>query len=336
MAEASGALTIEQAVVSLEKLPRKEPKAEPVEHDAPEPPEDNDIPEGPPEASDTDAPGSPASEGENEDEQSGETEETPELEAIKPPQFWDAEAKKRFGELPRDVQEIISKNEKIGVSATSKKIEEASLRAKAAEVAEQRLTQYTQALDQLIPQAIQTFRSRWDNVDWNAVVDQYGAEEALKLRNSFEQEQGQVQQLVAAKVQADDFQFAKFVENESAKLPELAPDLVDPKQGQERRHTLGNWLLEQGGPHGVTPQLLSNLSAFETSIAYDAYRWRSAEAKAKTLSQQPKQPAPLQRQSVKPTAAPTRGSQQSQRLNELTRKRTLTVDEAVEMRMLKG
>src|SRR6185312_5956402 len=119
-------------------------------------------------------------------------------------------------------------------------------------------------LDKLLPQAVETFKSRWEGVDWNAVIDQHGADQALKLRNQMEQEQGQLQQLQAAKSQAEQVQFAKFVEAETAKLPELCPDLVDPQKGSERRHELGKYLIQSGVP----AESLRHMSALETSIAY--------------------------------------------------------------------
>jgi len=150
----------------------------------------------------------------------------------------------------------------------------------------------------------------------------------MKLRTQMEAEQQQVQQLMAAKQQADDYQYNKFVEAEQAKLPEYAPDLADPKEGANRRIELANWLVKTG----VNPQVLKNLSALETSLAYDAMRWRNAQAKAKTLASQPKQPAaqPV-RQSVKPTATQGPRNPQSARLQELNRKKSLTTDEAVEL-----
>src|SRR6185503_16621304 len=295
----SGALSIDQAVAALD---RKDKPQDAPQEAAPATPKENtdntDSPEAAPTADDTPAADTP-SESEDATKEAPAEGEEPNQPAIDPPRFWDAEAKKRFGELPRDVQEIILKNEQTRDAATSKSINEAALKRKEAEAIEQRLGQYTQALDRLIPQATQTFKNRWEGVDWPATVDQLGPEQAQKLRYQMEQEQQQMQQLMAAKQQADDYQYNKFVEAEQAKLPEYAPDLADPKEGANRRIELGNWLVKTG----VNPQVLKNLSALETSLAYDAMRWRNAQAKAKTLASQPKQPAaqPM-RQSVKPTA----------------------------------
>jgi hypothetical protein len=83
--------------------------------------------------------------------------------------------------------------------AVSKKMEEAAAARKAADGEASRIAQLNGVLDKLLPQAMETFKDRWENVDWDAVVDQRGAEEALKLKNQMENERRQVQQLNAAK-----------------------------------------------------------------------------------------------------------------------------------------
>ncbi|TAL08062.1 MAG: hypothetical protein EPO02_13805 [Nitrospirae bacterium] len=325
-----GVLSIDQGAALLGGTPEKEETQPTTPADTPE----TEVQDAEP-AADIEA--SQSEDGTSDDEttetqESDETEATPQLEAIKPPQFWSAEEKEIFNKAPRELQEVFLRNEQLRVTATSKAIQEASEKRKIADAEWQKLTQYTQYLNQTLSDNAKTFADRWENVDWKGVVDQYGAEEAAKLRFTMEEERDKLQRTVAAKKQVEALQFSKFVETETAKLPELAPDLADPKQGLERRRALGSWLLEQGSPHGVTPELLSNLSAFETSIAYDAMRWRNAQAKAKELAKQPKETAaPQQRQTVRPTAAPNRGTHQSARLAFLLRKSSLTTDEGAEL-----
>ena len=328
----SAFLSIDQAVANLD--------AAEIERED-EAPADAEQPEGP----NTEA--EPAAEAESEPEtvtaeetaetEDGEAEGEPEQPAIEPPRFWDAEAKKRFSELPHGLQELVLAKETERDKATAKAIEEAALKRKAADGEASRIAQFNGVLDKLLPQAEETFKSRWENVDWNAVVDQYGAEQALKLRNDFEREQGQLQQLQAAKQEAMEFQRTRYVEAEEAKLPELCPDLVDPKHGSERRVALGKFLLSQG----AQPEDLRNISALATSLAYDAMRFRQAQAKAKEQAAAPRtparQPATQARPSVRPTAAPARaGSPQQARIQQLSRKPSLTVDEAVELLDLQG
>jgi hypothetical protein len=57
---------------------------------------------------------------------------------LAPPKFWDAKAKERFGELPRDLQEIVLDKEAERNQATAKALQETAERRKTAEVARRR------------------------------------------------------------------------------------------------------------------------------------------------------------------------------------------------------
>lgn len=323
----SGFLTVDQAVTQLNE-PEKEQDAAPA---VVETPPAEEI-EAAPTAEGADEPAA-VIEGE-ETEQVEQEEKT--LPAIEPPKFWDAEAKKRFSELPRDVQEIVSKNEQLGVTATAKSLEGAATARKAAEAEASKLAAYTGELDKLIPQAKSTFQSRWGNgeIDWAKVAEQHGVEHAFTLKNQYEQESKTLQQLETAKDVVEQQQFAKFVEAEAAKLPELVPDLVDPKEGPKRREALTKFLIDTGIPKDRIPYV----TATEASVAYDAMRWREAQAQAKAKIASPVTPKPAAvtaRPTVKPTAVPSNRNPQSARIQTLNRKPSLTIDEAVELANLK-
>jgi len=312
LAADSGLLTIEEAVAALDAGDEKEEQAAPEKVVAAE----GTNTEAVPAAEDANEPET-ATEGEDAETEDAEEAEEAELTAIEPPRFWDAEAKARFGELPRDLQELVLAKETERDKVTSKALQDAAEKRKAADGEASRIAQLNGVLDKLLPQAVETFKSRWEGVDWNAVIDQHGADQALKLRNQMEQEQGQVQQLQAAKAQAEQVQFAKFVEAETAKLTALCPDLTDPVKGNERRQELGKFLISTGVP----PESLRHMSALETSIAYDAMRWRAAQADARAKLSAPKapaKPAAAPKPTIRPTASPARsGSPQLARLHAL-------------------
>lgn len=325
----SSFLTIEQAVANLDAADTKREDEAPAQAEAA--PSTKQDTEAEPAAEDASEPET-ATEGDDAETEDADAEgDEPQLPAIEPPRFWDAEAKKRFGELPRDLQELVLSKEAERDKATALAMEEAATKRKAADGEASRIAQFNGVLDKLLPQAIETFKSRWEGVDWNAVIDQRGAEEALKLQGQMRDEQGMVQQLQAAKNQAEQVQYQKFVETEAAKLPELAPDLVDPKLGSQRKAELGKFLLDSGVP----AEQLRHISALETSIAYDAMRWRQAQAKAKEQASAPKTPAKpaiAPKPSVRSTAAPGRGgSPQHARIQQLMRQPHRSVDEAVEL-----
>jgi hypothetical protein len=244
---------------------------------------------------------------------------------LDPPQFWSAADKARFGELPRGVQEVVLRHEQQRSAATSRALQEAAEKRKAADGETARLAQVMGALDSLVPQAVEAFRNRWETLDWNQVVDEYGADAALKLKNDMEREQAMLAQLGAARQDAERIRFTKFVEAESGKLADLCPDLADGAQGPSRRAALGRFLVETGVP----PHVIPHMTALEASLAYDAMQWRQAKANATKLAA--KASTTSARPSLKPTAAPAHRHPQSARLQQLKSKRSLTVDEAVEL-----
>lgn len=327
--------TIDEAVAFLDAAENKKPEAPAAAEAAP-----NEQPttEAEPAAEDASEPET-ATEGETAETEEGEAEgEKPELPAIEPPHFWDAKAKERFGELPRDLQELVLAKETERDKATAKALEEAALKRKAADGEASKIAQLNGVLDKLLPQAQETFQDRWANVDWNQVVDQYGADQALKLRNQMEGERTQLQQLQIAKGQADAASTERFVAERLDQLKTVCPDLVDGKEGAERQLKVVQFLTEQGLSQDL---IVKRASAAELSIAYDAMRWRQAQADAKAKASAPRtqaqtKPATQPKPAMKPTAAPARaGSPQLARLQQLQRKPRLSIDEAVELLDLK-
>jgi len=337
--ESTGPLSIDQAVAALE-LPRKEPEA-PAEA-APAKEDPNSPAE--PTAEDTTGAETPT-DGEA-------TAETPEAEAeaeqpgVEPPKFWDADAKERFKALPPDVQEIIVRKEDERNAATARAMQENAEKKKAYDAEASKFQQLAATLDKQLPQAVDglkfakdQYTAKWANVDWNAVVDQYGADQALKLKNQHDSElawlndqSARIQQLQAVKEEAKKADYQKFVAEEESKLAQLAPELTDPKLGNERKQALGKFLLESGVPAERIP----HLTALEAAFAYDAMKWRNGQAKAKQLVNATPIAAPVRKTPAKPPASSTPGSTQSARIEALSRKRELTVDELVELRTLKG
>lgn len=322
----NSALNIEQAVMALSAEPEKR------EDETPEAPTTTELEAEP--AADNASEPETATEGETSEGEAEKEGDEPQPEPIEPPKFWDADKKKLFSALPREVQEYVLTKETERDKATAKAIEEAATKRKAADSEASRITQLTGVLDKLIPQAEQQF-ARWpEKIDWNQVVQERGADEAFKLKNQYEQEQAQLQQLRAAKQQAEQVQYQKFVEAETAKLPALAPELADPQHGKQRMEELSKFLLASG----VSSDDLKYATASQVSLAYDAMRWRNAQAEAKAKASTPKaqpQAAPS-KPVVRPTAAPQASNPQTARVQQLLKKSSLTIDEATELATLRG
>lgn len=329
----SNFLTIDQAVANLDAAEIEREKEAPAEAEA--------APEGPnteaePAAEDASEPEAVTDGEDAETEDGAEEAEEAELPPIEPPRFWDAEGKKAFSKLPRETQELLARNEDLSVRANAKSLQEAAERRNAADQEASKIAALRAELDKSIETAKTRFRSKWDNVDWNAVVDQYGADQALKFKNEFEADQAAIATAQRNAAVAEQVELQNFTAREMAKLPELAPDLADPKTGPKRLEIIGKTLAAAG----YTPKQIQWMDAFSVSVLNDALKWREANADAKAKIGLPRtapKPAVPPKPSVKPTASPSRhGSPQSARIQTLQRKPNLTVDEAVELMDLQG
>jgi hypothetical protein len=210
----------------------------------------------------------------------------PEAPAIEPPKFWDADAKAKFRELSPEHQAFVLTQAERGVQASAKAIQDATERAKQAEKQVEGVKTLAAELNVFLPQALATFKSRWEGVDWLALArDDPGQHVAYKAEHDAEQQQ--LQGLHAAKQRADAEVRAAYVRQESAALATLAPELVDPKEGPARQQKLIGFLKASG----VSDEDLSGISAVATALAYDAMRYREASAK------------PLPKPAIKPAAA---------------------------------
>lgn len=244
----------------------------------------------------------------------------PEAEAppsISAPRSWDAQARAAFARLPFDLQQVVAEREGERDRAVSRAQQEAGDARRRAEQEAGEVGRFKAGLEQLIQRGQATFQDRWADFDHNfpALVDQFGAEQALKWRAQRDHELGELARLDAAHQQAARHQRARFLDTESRRLSEISPELGDPKAGGERRERLARWLVEQGVDRGV----LSDLDARTVALAYDAMRFRLGQAKVQGAKvQQGKsnpsaaRPAaerpPASRPGARPTAAPAERS----------------------------
>ncbi len=332
-APATGALSIDQAVAVLSAPPKQETQTPEAPKEAAAPANDDTN-----SAADPTAAESPGAETQTDGEatevqsQEADGEQTP----VEPPKLWDADAKKWFGEhLSREQQEYILKKEDERNASTARSLQEAAEQRKAAEAATSKYEQLCARLDQVIPQAVSEFQGSWagwENLDWNKVVEQHGADQAFRIKNKYEADLRQMQQLQETAKQVEQNRFQSFVTAETARLPELAPDLADAKHGQARREELGKFLVKLGVPSDRIPWM----SALEAGLAYDAMQWRNGKAKAAELVSAPKASPPKKVTPAKPAGTAPQGTPQQQRMAALSRKGNLSIDEAVELYNMKG
>jgi hypothetical protein len=282
-------LSIDAAATMLESAPEA-PVEQAVVETPESPPEEVEAPEGEAEQPDSD------------EQPEGEQEAQPEPDApaIEPPPFLTADERDAFAKLPREAQDILAKQVKQGQAAASKAIQEAAETRKKADAEFQNVSQVAQALKQFVPQAVETFKSRWDNIDWSAWAEQ-DPQAAFQGKIQFEAEREQLQQIQSAKQDAERIERQRLIEAETEELKTRAPALADPKDGPKRQQEVASYLMEQG----FSKDEISNISAKAAAVAYDAMRFRKAQAGLKSAP--PQKPAP---KALKPTAPPQGDSQQ--------------------------
>lgn len=231
-----------------------------------------------------------------------EGEETPAAGNRAPPLYWQPEAKEAFAALPEHLQDAILAQEGPREAAAAKAKEEARLTVEAIQKERRGIQTLAEQLGSFLPEAIQTFQQRWGEPDWEATIQQYGAEQAAILKARYEKEQVQLQRLSAeaqtAQQQAHQaFMLEQF--NALTKIdPVLAPDPVDPRKGSEERQKVTKYILEAGIPQ----EAVAHISAVELALARKAMLWDAAQA----AKNNPKIPAkPVQQQAPRrPTPKP--------------------------------
>lgn len=264
-------------------------------------------------------------------------EEKPEEEAeavapVDPPVWWKAEAKARFAELPPELQAVVFEQEQVREKVVSEAKAQAAQTVQAAQKEMEGVQTLAAQLAEFLPQALETFDSRWGKQpDWAAVVQERGAEEAFVLKSQWEAEQQQLRQLSQANDQAKAQAHHAYVKAEFVRLaeiaPELAPDVSDPTKGAEARVEVTQYLEGLGIPRDAIVQI----SATEMLIARKAQLWDKAQAQPKALATKikPAAPAksPVRPAASVPAATPQRiGAQAANRFAQ-----TRSVDDAVAM-----
>jgi hypothetical protein len=228
-----------------------------------------------------------------------EAEIDPEAPAIDFPRSWDAKGREVFASLPDEAKAIVLARENARDTAVSRAQSEASQKV-AAEVTKLN-TELRPQFEAVLDRANKYFAETYDGIteaDWARWAEE-DPTATFKLRTRYDADRAQkaaIQQVVEQQRQQE---IQTFVADEFAKLPEVAPDLVDPKEGAARRQSLAKFLLETGVVGSVDQ--LPNVSAVEMSLAYDAMRYRQLKAAppAATPQNQPAQGRPP----VRPGAA---------------------------------
>ena len=328
----SAPLSIEQAVKAQQTLRARgatrlepEPEEQQAETEAREPVE-ADTESDPLTQADQDVEGEPQ-EANAEDE----NEAPPEpVTAIEPPQFWDAEGKERFAKLSPASQKEVVEYEKQRTAAVAKAMQKAAETTKQSEAKLKQLQEAAEGIGEYVSSQT-AYMKKWET--WLGSSDaQELAETNPNAYNAelarYDREKRSYETVLAQKAEAEKLTFQTFFEEQRKLLPEVAPELADPKEGPQRMNETMTYLSQRGVP----VEQVRGISAVEASIAYKAMLWDRAQAKAKELPKPKPKPAgptaPASGQGV-------RASSSEARIKQLNSKHSLSVDEAIELRRLK-
>lgn len=313
----SGPLSVDQAIASL--IPQETTEPEAVATEAPL--EAAAETETPSEAEETTAETGEEAEGATEAEAEPEEAVAP-LEA---PKYWSHEAKAKFADLPPELQAVVLSQEGPREEAAAKAKAEAAQLRQTADKELQGVQKLAEQLNTFLPEAVKTFKSRWEDVDWSAWVEQ-DPEAAFKGKIAFETEQQHLQKLAAAAEEAQAQAHQAFLREQTEKLREIAPELADPEKGVQRRTDVAKYLVAQG----VDQSALNSISAVELTIAHKAMLFDQAKA---NLQAAPKPKPAASKPVVKPAAA-TSHNPARQAVNRFAQ--TRSVEDAVALLMSQG
>lgn len=213
----TGALSVEDAVAHL--------SAEEAVDDQPQTPEQPEIEDDAPETVSDEADEAEVTEEDDADP----SEDDPELPAIDPPKSWDAEHKAKFDALPRDVQEYLTAREAErdkGVSMAQQRAAEARQKA---EADVQALSALKPQIETLMGQAQKVFQQSWQGMDATAWSQLANTDPGryVQLKAQHDADVHAMQQLDAARQQAEAVEWQAFAQTQTARLPEVAPQLAD-------------------------------------------------------------------------------------------------------------
>jgi hypothetical protein len=258
--------------------------------------------------------------GEAEQPGDGETVEPPPEAAADPvdaPQWWDAEAKAKFAALNPELQAIVrAQEDKRETVVTQAKAQAAEVR-KQAESEVNGVKALAEQLSTFVPQAVEMFKTEWENIDWDGWVDRIqnqedpavAAEDLLAYNKAVlarDRAQATLQKLKASQTEAEQIARQAFVREVVADLQEHAPELLKP----DNQKALGEYIVQSGLP----PEAIGNASAKELIVAHKAMLWDQAQAaaKAKAATPAPKPVTPPVR-TVAPVAAPAQAANPANR-----------------------
>lgn len=316
---------------------KKEAAAEPkADTPAPQPEEDTPAPADAPQEDEIEAADPAAKTLEEEPDEANlegdDGEEGEPKPAFDPPQFWDAEEKAAFAKLPKEAQQAVLKLEQQRNAFVSRKVNEATQVAKAAQAKQQQLTQHIEKLSGFVSE-VDTELAEYGKIDWAQEIAEATTADEIKNvqwhQARFEKLKQQRAEAEKAQAQAQQAELVEFHTEQRAKLKQISPELdPDTKEGLQRVTYLSKFL----EANGIDVATQTWMPAEGMALAYDAMRFRLLQQQNGKQTPQPT-PKPPAGPTVRPASSPS-GSSVTQRLQQLQNKKTLSQEEFIEKRKL--
>jgi len=209
------------------------------------------------------------------------------------PEFWSAEDKAAWQDVPKPLRPLIAKYEQQRIAFVNEKTREAAqVREEAMRVAQGAVGVVEQAAawwQQNGPSFQQAFADRWSQVDWNKLAADNPAEwTRLKQQRDHEatllveaNRRGQAEIAVANERAQRAFFEARQVEH--AKLEKKLPEYFGPDVSAKTYGELGNFLLAKGIP---AERINAIHEAPIIELALAAMRFEQAQKQASTVTKQ--------------------------------------------------
>lgn len=217
------------------------------------------------------------------DDETAIEEEVDDLPPIDPPVSWDAEAKAKFAELPRETQEYLSKREGERERFLQQKSQEATrARQEAEQAAHQQLAQY----DAQVAQQLQSYAEQLQPQRPNPALLQsdpmafYAQQANYEAAVAQQRELQQQAQLFAQQAQARAQQIEQQHNAEQHRIiVENFPEYADPTTGPELQRKLTAVAKEMG----YSDELIGQARASDILAMKQAAQWRDDALKYRAL-----------------------------------------------------
>lgn len=224
-----------------------------------------------------------------------ETGEEVELEAeanpIDAPNWWDAEAKGKFQELPPELQEIVKAQEDKREAITQKFKQQAVEAQRQYDAQVKELASLAERANTVFEKAEDAFKSRWDGMTPEVWQELFATDPgtAVQLKFEYDTEQEQLRQVSEARRLAAEQAQQQHYAEQRTKLQEIAPELA---ANPNRLQSVGKYIVDSGIP----PEAIASATAEELNIVYKAMKYDEMQARARAAKETavvtPPKPAP--------------------------------------------